>query len=281
MRSKSRSTSSAPTLSKAHKHFQSAKRTLAGASPTSPSLTPRNSGAARPGTGSSLSQSWSSIGECIDTPHVIGKQCPGPNSGDSGCILVSRSRLHEETTPVVDSAAHDLAHAGLQTSTCSFGAGAKKPFRDALRRERDLHSFGLLGVAVTVKGKLSTKRKAFSRRKKCHLKLNKCHSWSPIHQRSALRGLILPSFVAHAPAPPLAPPLTLALAPLLAYGSRVRLSCTAPRVWRRRLLVYGDRGRIGAMLRDLARSWCMVVMKRPAARNDTTPGRPLRPRCRV
>ena len=117
MRSKSRSSSSAPTLSKAHKHFQSAKRTLAGASPTSPSLTPRNSGAARPGTGSSLSQSWSSIGECIDTPHVIGKQCPGPNSGDSGCILVSRSRLHEETTPVVDSAAHDLAHAGLQTST--------------------------------------------------------------------------------------------------------------------------------------------------------------------
>ena len=114
MRSKSRSSSSAPTLSKAHKHFHSAKRTLAGASPTSPSLTPRNSGAARPGTGSSLSQSWSSIGECIDTPHVIGKQCPGPNSGDSGCILVSRSRLHEETTPVVDSAAHDLAHAGLQ-----------------------------------------------------------------------------------------------------------------------------------------------------------------------
>jgi hypothetical protein len=161
MRSKSRSTSSAPTLSKAHKHFQSAKRTLAGASPTSPSLTPRNSGAARPGTGSSLSQSWSSIGECIDTPHVIGKQCPGPNSGDSGCILVSRSRLHEETTPVVDSAAHDLAHAGLQTSTCSFGAGAKKPFRDALRRERDLHSFGLLGVAVTVKGSLAPNERPF------------------------------------------------------------------------------------------------------------------------
>ena len=64
-----------------------------------------------------MGEEWSSIGECIDTPHVIGKQCPGPNSGDSGCILVSRSRLHEETTPVVDSAAHDLAHAGLQTST--------------------------------------------------------------------------------------------------------------------------------------------------------------------